>query len=128
HAREFRRAPEGHIIATERVLEPRGGLARLLNRTKRLVIGSPLTTAMSIHERISKVKALAVFSSDAISSSAYATEEILLVLMLAGAAAATSPTMLWITGAIILLLPLSPPSSPRPTFPTPQVAARTSST
>jgi amino acid transporter len=104
HAREFRRAPEGHIIATERVLKPRGGLALLLNRVKRLVIGSPLTTAMSIHERISKVKALAVFSSDAISSSAYATEEILLVLVLAGAAAATSLTMLWITGAIVLLL------------------------
>ena len=104
HTREFRRAPEGHMVATERVLEPRGGLALLLNRAKRLVIGTPLTTAMSIHERISKVKALAVFSSDAISSSAYATEEILLVLLLAGVAAATSPTMLWITGAIVLLL------------------------
>jgi len=104
HTREFRRSPEGHMVATERVLEPHGGLALLLTRLKRLVIGSPLTTAMSIHERIPKVKALAVFSSDAISSSAYATEEILLVLMLAGAAAATSPTMLWITGAIVLLL------------------------
>ncbi|HLH25605.1 MAG TPA: APC family permease [Chloroflexota bacterium] len=104
HAREFRRAPEGHIIATERVLEPRGGFALFWTRLKRLVIGSPLTTAMSVHERIPKIKALAVFSSDAISSSAYATEEILLVLTLAGAAAATSRTMLWITGAIILLL------------------------
>jgi amino acid transporter len=104
HTREFRRAPEGHMVATERVLEPRGGLALLLTRLKRLVIGTPLTTAMSIHERLSKVKALAVFSSDAISSSAYASEEILLVLVLAGSVAITSPTMLWITGAIVLLL------------------------
>jgi amino acid transporter len=103
-AHEFRRAAEGHIVATERVLEPRGGLARLWMRLKRLLIGPPISTAMSIHERIPKVKALAVFSSDAISSSAYATEEILLVLVLAGAAVASSSTMLWITAAIVLLL------------------------
>jgi amino acid transporter len=120
HTREFRRAPEGHMVATERVLEPRGGFARLLSRLKRLVIGSPLTTAMSIHERISKVKALAVFSSDAISSSAYATEEILLVLALAGAAAATSPTMLWITGAIVLLLAIVATSYRQTIFAYPQ--------
>jgi len=35
-------------------------------------------------ERLTKIKALAVFSSDAISSSAYATDEILLILVLAG--------------------------------------------
>jgi amino acid transporter len=50
----------------------------------RLVIGDPLATAMAKHERISKIKALAVFSSDALSSVAYATEEILFVLVLAG--------------------------------------------
>jgi amino acid transporter len=40
-----------------------------------------------IHERLTKVKALAIFSSDALSSSAYATEEILLILILAGSGA-----------------------------------------
>jgi amino acid transporter len=84
HAREFRRAPGGHIVATEHVLEPHGGLARLWTRVRRLVIGAPLSTAQSIHERIPKSKALAVFASDALSSSAYATEEILLALMIAG--------------------------------------------
>jgi amino acid transporter len=84
HAREFRRAPEGHIVATERVLEPQGGLGRLWMRLKRLLIGAPLSTAMTAHERITKVKALAVFASDALSSSAYATEEILLALVVAG--------------------------------------------
>lgn len=39
------------------------------------------------YERLSKMKALAVFSSDALSSVAYATEEIMLVLLLAGSAA-----------------------------------------
>jgi len=50
------------------------------------IIGNPIATAMAHHERISKIKALAVFSSDALSSVAYATEEILFVLILAGTA------------------------------------------
>src|SRR5437016_13778549 len=45
--------------------------------------GSPIATSQALHERLSKLKALAVFSSDALSSVAYATEEILLVLVLA---------------------------------------------
>jgi amino acid transporter len=53
---------------------------------RRLLIGNPLETAMAKHERITKLKALAVFSSDALSSVAYATEEILFVLILAGSA------------------------------------------
>ena len=53
---------------------------------RRLVIGEALPTARAVHERLSKGLALPVFGSDAISSSAYATEEILLALVLAGAA------------------------------------------
>ena len=52
-----------------------------------MLFGRPLSIHEEIGERLSKVKALAIFSSDAISSSAYATEEILRVLVLAGAAA-----------------------------------------
>jgi len=52
---------------------------------RRLVIGERLPTARAIHERLSKYVALPVFGSDPISSSAYATEEILLVLVVAGA-------------------------------------------
>ncbi len=55
---------------------------------RRLLLGSPLATAQLKHERLTKIKALAVFASDALSSTAYATEEILLVLILAGSAAA----------------------------------------
>jgi amino acid transporter len=47
---------------------------------KRLLVGNPLRTEQAEHERLSKKTALAVFSSDALSSTAYATEEILLVL------------------------------------------------
>lgn len=54
---------------------------------RRLLIGRPLATSQMKHERLTKVKALAVFSSDALSSVAYATEEIMLVLILAGTAA-----------------------------------------
>ncbi|MBN1890910.1 MAG: APC family permease [Thermoflexales bacterium] len=54
---------------------------------RRLLFGDPLATAQAVHERLSKLKALAVFSSDALSSVAYATEEILLILILAGSGA-----------------------------------------
>jgi amino acid transporter len=56
-------------------------------RAKRVLLGPALRTSQLLHERISKRVALAVFSSDPISSTAYATEEILLVLVFAGAAA-----------------------------------------
>ncbi|MGZ6955899.1 MAG: APC family permease [Acidimicrobiia bacterium] len=49
---------------------------------KRILVGRPLATAEQEHQRISKLIALAVFSSDAISSTAYATEEILFVTAL----------------------------------------------
>src|SRR5215204_6827310 len=56
-------------------------------RAKRIMLGPALRTSQLAHERISKRVALAVFSSDPISSTAYATEEILLVLVFAGSAA-----------------------------------------
>jgi amino acid transporter len=52
---------------------------------KRLIIGRALRTEQAAHERLTKKTALAVFSSDALSSTAYATEEILLVLAVAAA-------------------------------------------
>jgi amino acid transporter len=64
-------------------------------KVRRLLLGDPLPTAHEVHHRLTKVQALAVFSSDALSSVAYATEEILLVLVLAG------------TGALQLSLPIA---------------------
>lgn len=54
---------------------------------KRWLVGDPIKTAQAAHERLSKRLALAIFSSNSISSVAYATEETLLVLILAGTAA-----------------------------------------
>ncbi|NTW98275.1 MAG: APC family permease, partial [Oscillochloris sp.] len=54
---------------------------------KRLLIGKPIATEQQHHERLNKITALAVFSSDALSSVAYASEAILSVLILAGASA-----------------------------------------
>ncbi len=54
---------------------------------KRWLLGHPLATKQAAHERLSNPIALAVFSSDPLSSVAYATEEILLVLVLAGTTA-----------------------------------------
>ncbi len=55
-----------------------------LHRLKRLFVGTPLPTAQFRHERLGKATALATFSSDAVSSVAYATEEILLALVAGG--------------------------------------------
>src|SRR6266536_1043656 len=71
-------------------------------RAKRMLLGPPLRTTQLVHERISKRIALAVFSSDPISSTAYATEEMLLVLVLAGAAGVG--LALPLAGGIALLL------------------------
>jgi len=59
----------------------------MLHALKRVLVGSPMTTAQARHERLAKIPALAIFCSDALSSVAYAPEEIRIFLMLAGAAA-----------------------------------------
>src|SRR5436190_16638980 len=55
-----------------------------LARIKAKVVGKPLATERLVHERLGKPTALAVFASDNLSSSAYATEEILRVLLVGG--------------------------------------------
>jgi amino acid transporter len=69
---------------------------------KRLVVGRAIATAKQEHHLLPKTLALPVFSSDPLSSNAYATEEMMLVLTLAGAGALS--LMLPIAGAIALLL------------------------
>ncbi len=69
---------------------------------KRLLIGKPIATEHQHHERLSRWTALAVFSSDALSSVAYATEAILTVLILGGSVALGFS--LPIAAAIALLL------------------------
>ena len=71
---------------------------------KRWLLGTPLETQRAKEERLGKPTALAVFASDALSSVAYATEEILRVLVLGGAACLGYS--LPISGLIVLLLVL----------------------
>ncbi len=69
---------------------------------KRWLIGAPLSNDRAHEEKLTLAKALAIFASDALSSVAYATQEILAVLVLAGSSVLyISP---WIALAIILLL------------------------
>ncbi len=72
---------------------------------KRVLVGLPLKTAQAAHERLSKRLALAIFCPNPLSSVAYATEEILLVLVLAGTVALwwSIPLSLGIVGLILIL-------------------------
>ncbi len=83
--RSLQRVGAGTLQATVEDAPPRGA-GRLLYRVKRTLIGAPISNAQAEHERLTKFKALAVLSSDAISSVAYATEACMAVLVLAGAA------------------------------------------
>jgi amino acid transporter len=87
HAPFFRYTGPGQLVAREAASMPRTRTGRALARVRAVVFGRPLSNEAEMEERLSKKKALAIFSSDAISSSAYATEEILRVLILGGAAA-----------------------------------------
>ncbi len=69
----FRRRAAGVLEATTEAEAPRSTLERVTTVIKRTLIGAPLATARAEHERLNKFKALAVLSSDAISSVAYAT-------------------------------------------------------
>ncbi len=77
----------------------------MLSKIKRLLIGRPLKSNEMTNQRLNKLKALAILSSDALSSVAYGPEQVLIVLMVAGAAA------LWYAlpislGVLILLIAL----------------------
>src|SRR5512136_1338453 len=69
------------------------------------LIGRPLATADAPHQTIRKIVGLAVFSSDAMSSVAYATQEMLVVLAAAGTAAFgyAFPISLAIVGLLAIL-------------------------
>jgi len=76
------------------------------SRCKELLLGPPLATSRLVRERLGKLVALAVFSSDAISSTAYGTEQIMLVLVAAGAVATglAFPIALGIGGLLGILV------------------------
>lgn len=73
-------------------------------RAKRFLLGEPISSQHAAHERIPKWKALATLSSDALSSVAYATEAILLVLIAASSAAAIWSIPIALGIAMLLLI------------------------
>ncbi len=82
---DFRRHG-GHYVATTNALAARGRIGRLYQATRRVLFGERLTSESEGNERLSKKTGLAIMASDNISSSAYATEEAMRVLALAGTA------------------------------------------
>jgi len=97
--------PPGVVLPNPTQFEEQGGLGGLSTSLRRLLFGAPLATSQEHEERVGKLKALAIFASDNISSSAYATEEIMRVLILAGigALALTMPITLALIGLIVIV-------------------------
>src|SRR5947209_10683641 len=94
----FARRGAGRLEASLTLEEPRGAWGKLW----RVLVGTPIHSELEINERLTKKKALAVFSSDALSSVAYTPQAILGVLLAAGAGA-----LAWslpISIAVVILL------------------------
>ena len=98
---ELRRR-KGYVVATEEVFEPESNAGRVVQHVREFLFGKRISTEEEEGERVTKVTGLAIFASDNISSSAYATEETMRALAYAGAAglALTMP----ITIAIVVIL------------------------
>jgi amino acid transporter len=86
------------VTARPAAIEPTHPFGRLAARGRRMLFGRPLASDEEAEERLSIPKALAVFSSDNLSSVAYATEAIMFTLLAAGTAA------FWLTIPISVLI------------------------
>jgi len=104
--RAFQERSTSYLTAGESVYEPRSDVGKAAARVKRVLIGRPIPSAGAHAERLTKVKALAVLSSDALSSVAYATESTLQILVLAGVAAFgfTIPISLVIVALLVIVM------------------------
>ncbi|TMF15087.1 MAG: APC family permease [Chloroflexi bacterium] len=102
----FERVAPGWLQATRRTTAPTTRPSQFVRAVRTALLGPPLATRQLIFERLTKVKALAVLSSDALSSVAYAPEQVLRVFAVAGVGglAAAGHYDLWIMGAIVFLL------------------------
>ena len=101
---EFEHGDEGHLIASEQTIDARSGTSRAFRNIRNFLFGRPISSEHEEHERLTKVKALAIFSSDNISSSAYGPEEIMRVLALAGLAVMSTWT---VTLAVLIIIMLA---------------------
>jgi amino acid transporter len=104
HSPYFRYTGPNQLVAKPAASLPKTRMGRALASIKSFALGRPLASEEEIGERLSKKQALAIFSSDAISSSAYATEEIIRAFMLVGIGTAALTYSLPISIAIAGLL------------------------
>ena len=104
HSPYFRYTGPGQLTAKEAANVPMTPTGRAFARLRRMFLGKPLSSELESEERLTKVKALAIFSSDAISSSAYATEEIIRAFIIAGAALLAFQYAVEVAIAIAILL------------------------
>ena len=104
HTPYFRYTGPGQLTAKAAASAPTTTTGRYAARLKGIFLGRPLANEEELGERLSKKKALAIFSSDAISSSAYATEEIILAFILAGVGGAAFSLSIEVSVAIAVLL------------------------
>ena len=104
HSPYFRYTGPNQLVAKPAASQPKTRVGRALASVKSFALGRPLASDEEIGERLSKKQALAIFSSDAISSSAYATEEIIRAFMLVGIGTAALTFSLPISIAIAGLL------------------------
>lgn len=102
HAAFFRYAGPNQFVAKESASQPTTGSGRVLARIRASIFGRPLAQEEEVGERLPKVLALPIFSSDAISSAAYAGDEIIHVLIVAGVAALSLSIQLSIAIAVLL--------------------------
>jgi amino acid transporter len=102
HTRYFRYAGPRTLVAKPEASAPRTTLGRARARARATLFGRPLSIHEEITQRLSVFTGLSIFASDNISSSAYATEEIMRVLILAGASA-LALTMPLTIGIVIVL-------------------------
>ena len=104
-SRYFRYARPGVVVARPAASEPRSRLGRTAITTRRAIFGQPIASAQEVEQRLPKWKALAVFSSDVMSSVAYATEASMFTLLAAGtvAFAYLMPISFLIVGLLVLV-------------------------
>lgn len=106
HARMFHRVRPGLLVAGDEINQPRGNVGRAWSSINHFLFGNPIASIEEASERVGKLAGLAIFASDNISSSAYATEEIMRVLVLAGlgALALTMPITIGICLVLIIVV------------------------
>jgi amino acid transporter len=102
HSPYFRYTGPGTLVAREAASMPRTPLGRAFARARAILFGRPISLHEELSERLNVFIGLAVFASDNISSSAYATEEIMRVLVVAGAGA-LALTMPITIGIVVVL-------------------------